>query len=78
MEYQVFGENLSLSQLKDRYGISANDVARCAARCGGAAGWIGYEIEALIYLRKGQNADVSGQGCDASTTLDGNGSSDEE
>lgn len=51
MGYIVFGERLNHKQLKDLYGISATDIAECAARTGNSAYWIGFEIEQLIKAR---------------------------
>ena len=49
--YIVFGETLTHKQLKDKYGITAKDIAQCAARTGNSSYWIGYEIEQLIRVR---------------------------
>ena len=54
MDYVVYGEKVSQAELKNRYGVTAKDIAECAARTGNSAYWIGFEIEQLINYRNGK------------------------
>lgn len=54
MDYVVYGEKMSQVELKKRYGVTAKEIAECAARTCNSAYWIGYELEQLINYRNGK------------------------